>query len=109
MRARVAHRPRDTRIRDLLRIFAIDEGEDFAWVALCQIYEERRLVVFKLNDSHGNVFVFFDDSVEEGHGWADPGHLVLVVFDCPVVPRVGGPTRVAERVDQRVQGLPDRD
>ena len=55
------------------------------------------------------MLVLSDDSIEEGHGWADPGHFILIVFQSPVIPRVRCSARIPEWVDQRVQGLPDWD
>lgn len=98
---------RDSSVCDLLRVLAINEREDSGWVTLCQINEEWRLVVFKLDNPHCNMHIFLDYSIEEGHGWTDPCHFIFIVLYGTVIPSVGCPTRIPEWVDQRVQGLPD--
>ena len=55
------------------------------------------------------MFVFFDDSIEERHGWANTCHFIFVVLQRAIVPRIRRPARIPERINQRVQGLPDGD
>ena len=68
---------------------------------LCQINEQGRGVVFKLDYTLGDRSIFLDNTIEEGHGWTDACHLILVIL-VAIVSCIRRTIRIPEGVDERV-------
>lgn len=96
-----------SRCLNKLLVLCLDEVEHLRLVILLrQVNEERRSVVFILNNLDRLLLVSSNDSVEEWHWRADRCHLVFI-FVTAVIPRIRSTSGVPKGVDEGVEGHPD--